>query len=91
VRHILERRVKPYICLFHRHLATDTGRHRDELKERQQNNDGKKDRPPLFRIGQRAVVIGQQKRETRPEYGDHCQAEDRRGLQQGAEPLGHAM
>jgi len=51
-----ERGVEPHIGLFERHLAAHAGHHGDEFEQRQQNDDGKKDRLARLWLGQRAVI-----------------------------------
>ena len=44
VRHVFQRRVEAQIGLFERQLPADAGDHRDELEQREHDDNGKKDR-----------------------------------------------
>ena len=90
VRHVLQRRGETQIGFFQRQLPADAGGDGNQLEQREHRGGGEIDRPMALEAGESSGRVRHHEDEADPENGNDRQAEERRGLQQGAEIMGQA-
>ena len=90
VRHVLQRRGETQIGFFQRQLPADAGGDGDQLEQREHRCGGEIDCPMALVAGESSGRVRHQEDEADPENGNDRQAEERRGLQQGAKIMGQA-